>query len=352
MTKGTANLVDRSELDAAKERLRIPELWRILALPGEPAMRDGVKFSSPLRRDLHPSCSFYDGGKHMTDWSTGKDYDAIDFLCEALGINKGEAIRKFREIVNGHQVSVAPAPVLRAEERPEARPPNVSRLRKASRAELEQIADSRGIDPRSVQLAQDMGTLRVGDVCGYLSWVLLDASGLCAEGRRLNRKPYPAIANGKVRLGERKAHTLRGSRKDWPVGILLAAEYRKSVEAILLVEGGPDYLAALHFALRQRKSGILPVAILGRGQGLRGLHPDSLEHFRGQRARIVPHDDPDGGSYQAALVWCRQLRKLDCEVDLFTFKGLRKSNGERCKDLNDCVELAPGQLNKLEELFP
>lgn len=100
---------------------------------------------------------------------------------------------------------------------------------------------------------------------------MFDESGICAEGRRLNRKPYPALTiEGKVCLGERKAHTLRGSRKDWPVGILPAKEYRQSVEAFMLVEGGPDYLAALHLELQQKRTGILPVAILGRGQGLRG----------------------------------------------------------------------------------
>jgi hypothetical protein len=352
MSKGTASLMDRSQLDMAKARLRIPELWRILNLPGEPVTRDGVKFSSPLRPDAHPSCSFYDECKHMTDWSAGKDYDAIDFLSEALGLQNGEAIRKFREIANGRQVSIAPAPVFRAEEKIKARPPNVSRLRKASRAELEQIADSRGIDPCAVQLAQDMGTLRVGEVCGYLSWVLLDSSGLCAEGRRLNRRPYPAIANGKVQLGERKAHTLRGSRKDWPVGIVPAAEYRKSAETILLVEGGPDYLAALHFALRQRKTGILPVAILGRGQGLRGLHPDSLEHFQRRRVRICPHNDSDGLGIAHALRWSKQLQQVGCEVDFFVFNGLHKADGSPAKDLNDCTELAPQSVSKLEELFP
>jgi len=344
--------ISRSDLDAAKDRLRIPGLWRILSLLGEPVTRDGVKFSSPLRPDAHPSCSFYDGCKRMTDWSAGKDYDAVDFISEALGLQNGEAIRKFIELANGRTFVVPPPPVFRAPEKTRSSGPNLSGLRKATRAELQQIADSRKIDPRAVQLAQDLGTLRVGDVCGYLSWVLLDSSGLCAEGRRLNRKPYPAITKGKVQLGERKAHTLRGSRKDWPVGIIPAAGYRKSVEAILVVEGGPDYLAAHHFALKQDKTGILPVAILGRGQGLRGLHADSLEHFRGQRVRIVPHDDRDGGSYQTALVWCRQLTKLGCEVDFFVFKGLRKANGDRCKDLNDCVELAPEQLNTLEELFP
>src|SRR5258707_47202 len=125
-----ANLpVSRSEIELAKERLRIPELWRILNLPGEPSTRDGIKFSSPLRPDVHPSCSFYDDCKRMVDWSTGKSYDAIDFLAEALG-------------------------------------------------------------------------LRNGEVCGFLSWVLLDQSGLCAEARRLNREPYPpVIINGKVQLG-------------------------------------------------------------------------------------------------------------------------------------------------------
>lgn len=185
------------------------------------------------------------------------------------------------------------------------------------------------------------------------SWILFDESGLCAEGRRLNRKPYPPVViNGKVEIGERKAHTLRSSRKDWPVGILPAKEYRQSVEAFLLVEGGPDYLAALHFALQQKRTEILPVAILGRGQGLRGLHPDSLEHFRGRRVRIVPHNDPDGGSYLSAIRWAKQLQAEGAEVDCFHLKDLKTTAGTPVKDLNDCCELSPGQRDELEELFP
>jgi hypothetical protein len=355
-------MISRSDLDAAKDRFRIPDLWRILNLRGEPITRDGVKFSSPLRPDVHPSCSFYDGGKRLKDWSTDRNYDAIDFLREALGIEKGEAIRRFLDIANSRQVTAAPTPIIRAEEKVKARRPDVSDLRKASRAELQQIAGSRNIDVRAAQLAQDLGTLRVGEVCGYPSWVLLDTSGLCAEGRRLNRKPYPAIANGKVQLSERKAHTLRGSRKDWPVGIVPTPEYRNSFERIVIVEGGPDYLAALHFALAQKRlkkcesqqrlrTGVLPVAILGRGQGLRGLHPESLQHFRGRRVRILPHEDPDGGSYESALRWAKQLREVGAEVDFFHFKNLQTSTGKRVKDLNDCCELAPAQSTELEGLF-
>jgi hypothetical protein len=102
----------RSDLDSAKERLRIPEVWKLMGLPGEPPARDGVKFSSPLRPDLHPSCSLYEDGKRLRDWSTGKDYDAIDLIGEALGLQNGEAIRKFIELANGRHFFV---PIARAE---------------------------------------------------------------------------------------------------------------------------------------------------------------------------------------------------------------------------------------------
>lgn len=351
----TSQMISRSDLDAAKDRLRLPELWRILNLPGEPPTEDGVKFSSPLRPDANPSCSFYDDGRLMTDWTSGMHYDGVKFIGEALSLTKREAIRRFVEIANGRPLTIDRVPVVRPQSQPRARTerPNISGFAKGSRSELQQIADSRRLDIRAVELAQDLGTLRVGDVCGYHSWILFDQSGLCAEGRRLNRKPYPALAiAGKIKLSERKAHTLRGSRKDWPVGILPAKEYRQSVEALLLVEGGPDYLAALHFMLRQKRRGVLPVAMLGRGQGLRGLHPESLEHFRGRRVRIVPHDDPDGGSYLSAARWAKQLRAVGAKVDCFNLKGLQTANGKAVKDLNDCCELAINQAAELEKLLP
>jgi hypothetical protein len=96
----------------------------------------------------------------------------------------------------------------------------------------------------------------------------------------------------------------------------------------------------------------LPVAMLGRGQGLHGIHPDSLEHFRKKRVRIYPHDDEDGGSYETTAMWARQLIQLDAEVDFFTFEGITKSNGARCKDLNDCVAAVKRFRTRLEGLFP
>jgi hypothetical protein len=343
----------RSEIEAAKERIRLPELWKILALPGEPPRRDGVKFSSPLRPDTHPSCTFFDDGRRMIDWTTGKSYDGIDLLGETLGLKNGEAIRRFVEIANGYPVRVDPAPSARPQPKAKATRPKLSGLRKAMPYELEQIAASRNISVRAAELAQDLGTVRVCEVCGFVSWVVLDESGLCAEGRRLNGKSYPQVVrDGKVLIGERKAHTLRGSRKDWPVGILPAEQYRKSVETIALVEGGPDYLAALHFMLAQGRTGILPVAMLGRCQGLRGLHPHSRRYLQGMRVRIYPHADADNGSYKNAAIIAERLEVLGCEVDCFVFEGLKKSDGAIIKDLNDCVDVAPQFARRLEDLFP
>lgn len=340
------------DFDAIRARHPLPEYCqkrgielRIIGASGE------LVGLCPLHEEKSSSFTVYPDNQFYC-FGCGKHGDVTDLEQALGGGTRAEAAARLgaEPLPSGVKRRTVP-PIPEAERDRAPRRPDLSRLRKATRAELQQIADSRGIDRRAVELAQDMSTLRVGSVCDYLSWVVLDQSGLCAEARRINRKPYPAIENGKFQISERKAHTLRWSRKDWPVGILPAPEYRKSVEAVSVEEGGPDYLSALHFVLVQKRTGILPVAILGRRQGLRGLHPESLEHFRGRRVRIVPHNDPDGGSYQAALVWCRELEKLGCKVDFFTFKGLRKTNGAPVKDLNDCVELAVGQLDKLEELF-
>ena len=345
-------LKSRSEIKAAKERIRLPELWQILGLPGEPPTRDGVKFASPLRPDAHPSCSFYDECKRMMDWSAGKNYDAIEFLAQALSLKNAEGIRRFIEIANGRPVTVAPVPVIRCQAKAKERRPDLSGLRKATLWEVAEVSASRNISAGAVELSQDLGTLRVGDVCGLLSWVILDESGLCAEGRCINRTPYPEIKTEKIQLGERKAHTLRGSQKNWPVGILPAVSYRKAFDVVALVEGGPDYLAALHFGLALKRTGVLPVTLLGRCQGRHGLHPDSLQYLQGMRVRIFPHHDADNGSYENAQILARKLEQLKCEVDFFVFEGLRKTDGSPIKDLNDCVEVAPEHAGRLEELFP
>lgn len=335
-------MIPRSELDAAKDRLRLPELWRILNLPGEP----GKSCRVPYREDRKASGSIRADGRQFHDFASGEDFDAVEFLARVQGITNGQAVRQFVELANGQVYE----PVYNREEskpREQAKP-NLKALRLGNFREFRLVADQRHWSLKAIQIAQDMGVLRFAPVCRLPSWIVTDSSERCAEGRRLDGKLYPAVKQ----LPERKAHTIRHSNKSWPVGILPAPEYQRSFDAICIAEGGPDLLSLIHFALKQGRLGILPVAILGRGACLHGLHPDSLEFFKGNRVRIFPHHDDDGVSYENALVWAKQLQQVNCDIDFFVFDGLIKTNGSAIKDLNDCVEIAPEHAGRLEELFP
>ena len=87
----------------AKQTYTIPDLWRMLGLPGEPKV--GMN-CSPLREERRPSFSIYDGGRKFkdhggdgaqgdviafvqaaTDWSHA---EIRDYFIERLGIDRGE----------------------------------------------------------------------------------------------------------------------------------------------------------------------------------------------------------------------------------------------------------------------
>jgi hypothetical protein len=70
--------------------------------------------------------------------------------------------------------------------------PDLSWLREGSESELRRVANSRELDFEAVSTAQDMGLLRFGEIRGLSSWILTNCYKRCAEGRRLNGKPYPA----------------------------------------------------------------------------------------------------------------------------------------------------------------
>jgi CHC2 zinc finger len=326
-----------AEIESAKARLTIPDLWSKFNLPGKPSKQ----CRSPFREDKNPSFGIYAEGRKFKDLASGAHGDAIQFLAMIKGITNREAFPLFLEMAKGYSPSEEPASNSRQEK--ETQRPDLSRLRKGSPEELARIAESRGLDIRAVERAQELGTLRVGELFGLPSWVLTDASGICAEGRRINRQPYPENS----KLPERKAHCLKWSKKSWPVGILPPAGKCEAFNVIALVEGGPDYLAALHFMLRQNRTDILPVAMLGGGVA---LQEDGLALFHGHRVRIYPHND-GGNGLRAARGWAEQLRLVGCKVDRFNFEGLLRADGEPVKDLNDAAQIAPGQAGELEELF-
>jgi len=200
--------------------------------------------------------------------------------------------------------------------------------------------------PDAVALAHSLPTLVFAEVCGFPCWILTDAAQMIAEARRIDGKPFPPIGT----LGERKAHTLKGSVKAWPAGVAVLRKL-PHFRAIMLVEGTADYLAALHFAAEAERWDVLPVAMLGRSAGTR-INADALALLRGRRIRIYPHADADGGGMTSAHTWAEQLHREGCEVDLYDFTGLTRRDGRAVKDLNDAALIAPAQQQALSDILP
>ena len=89
---------------------------------------------------------------------------------------------------------------------------------------------------------------------------------------------------------------------------------------VVLVEGGPDLLAAHHLALLAGvENDVGVVAMMGAGQK---IHREALPLFTGKRVRITPHSD-DAGQV-AAKRWHDQLCVVDATVDAFRLEGLRR----------------------------
>lgn len=219
-------------------------------------------------------------------------------------------------------------------------------LRRLTNAEQEQIAKVRSIRPEAVSLAGALRCLYYGVICGYPSWVLTDQARIIAEGRRLDGQPYPAIGS----LEERKAHTLRGSKKNWPVGLATLERSPEFTGTVLLVEGGPDFLAALHFAITLDRWNVLPIAMLGRNAG--AIHPRALEVLRGRKVRLYPHADEDGGGREAAQDWFEQLEAAGCDVGGFVLDGLTDHLGVPIKDLNELVFLSQKLIHRITHIIP
>jgi len=270
------------------------------------------KFASPFRPDNNPSCEVYQ--ETIRDRSTGESFDSIRVFAEAKGISNSDAIktlaaelpervahgRVFKTgtiVPNGHTLTL-PATV-------------------TSRKLCAELADLRKLPADAVEAASmSLGMVRFGRVCGHRAWILTDGKHI-AEARRMDGKTFPAFGD----LGERKAHTLKGSRKAWPIG-LEPKHTPPATMPIVLGEGSPDYLALCAVAL-EAKPEFLPVSMLGSGSA---IHADAVRLFAGRTVAIVAH--PDTAGRDAAIRWARQLAPVAKSVRVVQLDG---------GDVNDIV---------------
>lgn len=268
------------------------------------------KFRSPFRPDNNPSCEVWK--ETIRDRSTGESYDSIRCFAEVKGLSNSDAIKALAAELPGR------------ESRPKQTPTPKSELAiplvKHSKEELIQLAELRGIGLAGTEVAAIfLGTLGFADVAGFPCWIVSDGSKRIAEARRMDGKPFPAIGS----LAERKSHTLKGSCKAWPLGIMPPKVKGIPADApVVLVEGMPDYISACD-VLSKAERDFLPVAMLGASQS---IHADALPFFKGRDVLILGH--PDQAGLDAARKWSAQLREAGARPRARQLDG---------GDLNDLV---------------
>lgn len=349
----------RLTIEEAKAALPIADLARDL-FPGHAfADREGKPFSCPLphrhpRGDRRPSANFHKG--RLRCFACGLAADQIDLIAEAHGIDRREATRDFLALAADRLGITLDAGPTRSQAKPGPKPPlpepepePLARqiewpadLHRGSIAELETLARLRRLDAAACCHADALGTLVFGTHRGQAAWILTDAAGRIAEARRLDGQPWP---NG------RKADTLRGARKDWPLGAFVTHSRPEAFRRIAITEGGPDYLAALHLADNLDAFDLLPVSIMGRE--ISTVHRDALAIFGGRRVRVFPHADPEPGAAEAfAARWATlALDAGAAEATAFSLDGLTRRDGRPVSDLNDAILCRPEGREALAEIF-
>lgn len=313
-------MTDKLSIEDIKARLLIPDVWRMLQLPGEP----GKSCPSPFRPDNKPSFSVFQNGERFRDHATGDSGTVIDFIQLALNVPLDGAMKWAREQCGGAMPTPVQPP--RKTEEPKGKP--CPKLRPPKPGELEALAALRGYSLETLREAEACGLLAFSDVWGRVAWFVCDPGARIAEARRLDGKPWEAFGA----MPERKCHAW-GGQKNWPVNLEDAARRPK----LALVEGGPDALAALEIVRREGKAeSVGVVAVLGAANTR--LDPAALPFFRGKVIRLFPHADEAGR--KAAKEWARALVDAGAaRVDAFDLSGLVRHDGQKGKDVCDLLNI-------------
>jgi|TARA_B100001971_G_scaffold209617_1_gene233526 hypothetical protein len=310
----------------AKERVSIADLWSRYGYEGNPSR----SCRSPFRDERNPSFSVFAGGYAWKDHGTGDGGDSVTFIQFAEGVSNAEACRKIAGYAGGDATTPRPARIVSHRKRVKPKLP----VFHESTEEKSRLAELRNVSPNAIDLCIERGLIRFGVWKGMQAWFVVDQSKRNAQVRRLDGKPWDQI--------NAKAWTLPKSEASWPIGLKESEPY----PIVLLVEGGPDLLAAAHFAwCEDRGNDTAFVAMLGASQRLKS---DALTALSGKRVRIFSHDDKSG--YSSTQRWANQLRNVDAVVDAVSFVGLIQTDGSDVGDLNDLCNVHADVFEKHEEI--
>jgi len=296
---------------------------------------------SPLRPDHNPSWGIFqrEGNWHFKDHGNDDSGDEVTLIARLKGWDER---RDFRCIVDFYQLTAsktdlaAPLAVVHPQSPPT--PPDLSGYSAGTDEQLQGLSLLRSISVEALKLASERGFLIFGRCFNSEVYGLKDSSGALAEVRRLDGQLFPAFDS----MPEHKSHTVRGSTKSWPLGLVEAAR----APGIALVEGLPDFLAAFDFMLREGKiNTVAPVTMLSASTS---IEDTALAHFQHKRVRMFPHYDEAGT--KAAGRWTIQLTGVASTVDYFNFSGFPQIND--LADLNAALNSVPPSAIISEEVLP
>jgi len=307
-----------SNIQDAKARVNIRDLWRHFGFEGEPQN----SCRCPFHEDRNPSFSISGNGQLWNCFGGCGGGDAVTFLERAGNLSNTEACRQIVELAGGSRIQTQPLKQCHADyEKPVVLP----NMHAGDSKQLHALAQLRRLSYEAVALANDRGLLRFGSWKNRDAWFVTDQVGRTCQARRIDGKPWEEIKN-------KKAWTIcqKGDAR-WPIGITESANY----PGIALVEGGPDLLAAFHFIhCESKQKKCSPVAILGASNK---IHPEALSMFDGKYVRIFGHADEAGEL--AVNNWFDQLKQAGATVDAFRFNGLRRTDESAVGDLNDLTDI-------------
>ena len=366
-----------ARISAAKEKIRVADAWRLLSLP-TPPRAGNICVRSPFRPEKNASFGIFAEGRafkdHADDTAKGDvinfiklaarcgTRDAIATLLEWAGDREPLGHRKHTGAITGFRKAAAlvvppppPPPPLdpEVEEGPPMDPFEGSFSISPSEKITIAIAASRRLPASATARLSEAGILRI-IADNERQWVLCDGPEMPRdmvlwEKRNFDRRPF--------RHGG-KAHTFTGAIKKWPMGLSLAM--KDPLQTIIIVEGGPDLLAAYALIEHLGRHDCVAVAILGRE--IKQLIPEARRVFAGRLVHIIPHRDKDTSGEltsgrEAAVEWEKMLTD-DCgaaaDVTWSPLEVLTRPDGRPAKDLCEAVEDGGIERNRAhwDDLMP
>jgi len=286
---------------------------------------------SPFRPDQNASWGIYEknGRWKYKDFGTGESGDEISLLANFHKLDQKKDFQGLLELYEKHaRETVAEPPLIFKRLEPDYNKiPDTRFLSIGTEEQIQRLSLLRGISVEGLRDASEDKFLRFGVWHGQEVYALTDTSQRTVELRRLDGQWFEAYGD----MPAHKSHTLKNSRKNWPLGIAEALD----CDAIALVEGMPDFLA-MHQIIREEGLGgwVGPAAMLSSSCD---IADDALCFFKGKKVRIFPHQDEPGVA--AAERWELQLYKARAkQVDFFNFRAFEFAAGSCVKDLCDFIQ--------------